>query len=111
MFWRVYELYNLSNDEGGPSDGELLWVLYQDHIPNPTPGRLFPPLHPDEAEGLRAMRCLNTGTIARAGDVIVPHTWLKDQQLQVAPPVANGLNHSQQRSLRQLVSWRSKFQG
>lgn len=82
----------MSNDEGGPSEGELLWVLYQDQISTPKPERLFPPLHPDEAEGLKAMRCLNAGTISRAGDVNVPHTWLRDQQSQVAPPVADGMD-------------------
>lgn len=123
MFWRVYEVYHLSfrsnelfnqsNDEGEPSERLLLGTLYQGRIAIAKLRRLFAPLHPDEAEGLKVMRCLNAGTISRAGDVNVPHTWLRDQQTQVAPAVANDLDRSQQRALelRLLVSWRKEFQG
>ena len=59
MFSLVYELYNQVDNENGPSEEDLLQVLYGERISDPEPGTLFPPLHPDEAERLRMMRFKN----------------------------------------------------
>lgn len=63
MFSLVYELYNQPDYEDGPSQEDLLQVLYGERISNPEPGTLFPPLHPDEAERLRMMRYTNVPAI------------------------------------------------